>query len=174
MVRLTEKREWQLMLSVLADISRQAFSRPPWNKSDRFEKLIAEMFRQDSDVFVVEESSVIAGFAVGTVLTCKTIELYRVPETASAVSGDYHLTWRAVIPTRQAMGIGSMLVDCRIERARLLGCRNIHGSTEMFNYSTRRLLQNRGFEEISQTVRLRNGRIRSDMHYRLRLSDHIS
>jgi ribosomal protein S18 acetylase RimI-like enzyme len=174
MVRLTEKREWQLMLSILADISKQAFSKAPWNKKGRFENLISEMFRQDSDLFVVEKSSVIAGFAIGTVLTCKTIELYRVPETTGSVSGDYHLTWRAVLPSYQTLGIGTMLVDCRVERARQLSCRYIHANTEMFNYSTRRLLQKLGFEEIARTARLRDGRLRTDIHYRLSLSDQVS
>lgn len=158
-------------LPALADVSRRAFARPPWRlRLDHADFLarLAPLPRCSWHAAFLGGAPV--GFAVGLVLCETSLAALALPPEAEAVAGDYHLTWRAVLPEHQGRGIGRALVEVRLREAERLGCPRVLGDTADRNAPTRELYRALGFEDYASRPQWVGGTLGSKVFFRKRLS----
>lgn len=120
----------------------------PWRRST-FEGLLA---RGDADLFAAADRDTLIGYAV-----CWTI-------LDQAELGNV-----AVDPDHRGRGVGGMLVDAAVERARARGARECFLEVRDSNRAARALYESRGFEVIGRRRRYYSRPVEDALVMRLHL-----
>lgn len=148
-IDIISRKQFAAAADVLSALSARAFALPPWNMQschrDHINRLLA-ISRTTLYVARMTETRSIAGFSIGTRLSesaFSDIPLERGPD--GPFVGDYFLTWRAVDPEFQSLGIGRQLTVVRIEEATARSCRAIFGETIDRNFSVLAMHRELGF-----------------------------
>ncbi|MEZ6096016.1 MAG: GNAT family N-acetyltransferase [Pirellulaceae bacterium] len=129
-------------------------------------------------VFVARDRvpSQITGFSVGTILSPPTRKFFGLEQLSSAGSkfeprdGDYHLTWRAVLPEFRNGGIGLALTNVRIQDAERNQSSNVVGETIGTNSGTIAMHRCMGFETYFRTFHQSSSRMYERCYFRMRIN----
>lgn len=134
-----------MIVNELDAISMESFGGGAWKKAGLQPLNIKKLLGLPGVTLFVGKSSAlnrICGFAIGTRLTSTSRErfgLSNLDDTDSAYypqDGDYHLTWRAVLPIYRRAGLGSALTEVRVQYAKDQGAINVLGETIGMNIGT--------------------------------------
>ena len=134
----------------VAEISSEAFSRPPWNDKRNHLSLIKRYLDlPQADLFIAsDERSRVVGFSIGVMFSPSVEEELKLKSTCPLREGDYFHLLRAVDLNYCNKGLGSRLATIRTERARHIAAQRVVVCSDLQNYGTLQMYRDMGFRKI--------------------------